>query len=84
MKAHHRRVARNITIASFLIVPSSTADTTSIPTPVPHPASAGHIHSAAGPRNPSLATSRSADEPTREEKTIAWLILLLKQGRGLR
>lgn len=84
MKAHRRRVAGVITIATFLTVPSSTVDKAWSTAPMPQPASVRYVEGARSPRTASPASSPSRDEATREEKTIAWLILLLKQGHGVR
>lgn len=84
MKAHRHRVAGIITLATFLTAPSSTANKAWSRAPMPQPASSGYVQGAASPRNASVASSQSRDEVTREERTIAWLILLLKQGRGVR
>lgn len=79
MKARRRRVAAILTIAVFSIAPSSTASMTPIPRD-----STAHVRGGGSPRPVSIASSPNPDDSTREEKTIALLILLLKQGRGVR
>jgi hypothetical protein len=84
MKAHRRCVAAILTIAVFSIAPSWTADEGRSMTPMPQPDATAHVRGGGGPRTATIATRPNSDDPTHEEKTIAWLLLLLKQGRGVR
>ena len=78
MRLH--RVATIMTMAVFSLAQSSTASMT----PIPQRDSTAHLRGGAAARPASIASSPNPDDPTREEKTIAWLILLLKRGRGAR
>jgi hypothetical protein len=77
MNTYRRCVAGLLTITVLSITPSTTADEARGMSAVFHP-DAAHV------RGGDSAASPNLDDPTREEKTIALLILLLKQGRGMR
>lgn len=82
MKAHRRIVAAAITIAIVPVAPSSTSERQPSmsqrgATPV--------VTEVAAPRPASIAPFRTRDDPNpKEVKITAWLILLLKEGRGAR
>ena len=70
------RIATVLTIATCWAMPSSGSVTTAFqfdrPTPVSQTAA------------PAVLAPANSDDASREQKTIAWLILLLKEGRGTR
>jgi hypothetical protein len=85
MKAHHR-IAAALTIgvasvapASSALAPGSPPMALRNPRPVVKATSSLTLPSI---RRTSIAVSPS--DATREEKTAAWLILLLREGRGVR
>jgi hypothetical protein len=85
MKAHHRIVAAVITMAIASVALSSSSDQRPSMTQMPRRGSAPVVKEAAAPRPASVASWRTPDDPNRKDlKIAAWLILLLKEGRGMR
>ena len=85
MKAHHRIVVAVITIAIASVAPPSNSDQRPSMTPVSQRGPTSVVTDVAAPKPASIASWRTPNDPNPKElKITAWLILLLKEGRGAR
>ena len=85
MKAHHRIVVAVITIAIASVALSSGSDQRSSMTPVSQRGPTSVVTDVAVPRPVNIASWRTPKDPNPKElKITAWLILLLREGRGAR
>ena len=85
MKAYRRIVTAATTIAIVSVAPSSGSERQPSMTPKSQRGAAPVVTEVAAPRPASIAPFRTRDDPNlREVKITAWLILLLKEGRGAR
>ena len=73
------RIATVLTIATCWATPSSGSVTTAFQLDRPTP-----VSQTAAPAPDTVLAPANSDDASREQKTIAWLILLLKEGRGTR
>lgn len=85
MTAYHRIVASGVTIAIASVALSSSSDQRPSMTPIFQRGSISVVADLAAPEPAGIASSRTPNDPSPKElKITAWLILLMKEGRGAR